>query len=175
MNFSNEWDRLKADSAGRAPDGRGAGATPSGSDLASVPAEKRKAAEHIERYLLPETRKGGAKADDENEAVTGNHAGKKDLPTPYLPPQGTNSALLTGGTSGLGQMKGWEVKEGLSHAAADWARKLRKLSERLTQDINGLMSTSRAFQSNDHGTAKKFNAVPGQGSRSDTRSGIDKL
>ncbi|MGW0530855.1 hypothetical protein [Streptomyces sp. NPDC003032] len=103
----------------------GGGGTPRGKDLASTPAEKKAAAEAIEKHLEPDTRKAGTRARESTGAAAkefGPHGGE-----------------------------GWLTGPALQSARKTWSEQLTTLMNRLGSEKAALRATNTLFQGTEAG------------------------
>ncbi|NGO69230.1 hypothetical protein [Streptomyces boncukensis] len=172
MSFEEEWAQHKAAVAPRQPpamqlneagDGPPApwGTGGSGnSDLASVPAEKKKAAKCLEEEVLPDTATAGKHAGGATQSVTGSApAGRVDV-VPF---------------GGPGELDKWEVRTGLNTATRQWGKQVNNLLARLKGEMEALRSASTLYLGSDLGTGSRIRSLippgaPGSGTTSDTPS-----
>ncbi|MEU2155502.1 hypothetical protein ABZ532_10885 [Streptomyces sp. NPDC019396] len=105
--------------------GGGGGGFEGGKDFASTPAQKKKAAEFIEKHLEPDTRKAGATAHES----TGGAARE------FGPHDG----------------EGWLTGTALKAAGKTWGEQLTTLMNRLGAEKAALRATHTLFQSTDAG------------------------
>ncbi|MFH8560435.1 hypothetical protein [Streptomyces sp. NPDC017988] len=94
-------------------------------DLASTPAEKKAAAEAIEKHLEPETRKAGTRARES-----------------------TGSAAREFGSNGG---EGWLTGPALQAARKTWGEQLTTLMNRLGAEKAALRATNTLFQNTEAG------------------------
>ncbi|ATW49725.1 hypothetical protein [Streptomyces xantholiticus] len=127
------WDergQIRADSGERmrlnqlAPDGGGGAGTP---DLASTPAQKKAAANAIEKHLEPDTKKAGDKAEESTGAAVKEFTAKDG--------------------------EGWDTSAALKKAHEAWEKQVKALMNRLGSEKQALRNTSLLFQNNDIGIA----------------------
>jgi hypothetical protein len=107
---------------------QGQGETVGVDDFRSSEAEKKAAAQYIEKHLRPETHKAGNSADDETKHVTG----------------------------GRSELHKWQLTSGLMHRHSRWERHLRKLKNRLEQEQAGLQQANRLIGFNDQLTGQRI-------------------
>ncbi|MGW7464970.1 hypothetical protein ACWGJT_09720 [Streptomyces xantholiticus] len=125
----DEWDRIKADSSAQmrlnqlAPASGGGGAP----DLASTPAQKKAAANAIEKHLEPDTKKAGDTAEESTGAAVREFSGKDG--------------------------EGWDTSPALKKAHEAWEKQVKALMGRLGSEKSALRNTSILFQNNDSGVA----------------------
>lgn len=125
----DEWDRIKAESGARmrlnqlAPAAGGGGAP----DLASTPAQKKAAANAIEKHLEPDTKKAGDTAEESTGAAVKEFSGKDG--------------------------EGWDTSAALKKTHEAWEKQVKTLMGRLGSEKSALRNTSILFQNNDIGIA----------------------
>ena len=125
-----EWNRVKTDSGERmrlnqlAPEQGGGGGSP---DLASTPAQKKAAANAIERQLEPDTKNAGDKAEESTGAAVKEFSAKDG--------------------------EGWDTSAALKKAHEVWEKQVKVLMDRLSSEKHALRNTSILFQNNDIGIA----------------------
>ncbi|MET9105439.1 hypothetical protein [Streptomyces zhihengii] len=106
-----------------APPGGGGGAP----DLASTPAQKKAAADAIEKHLEPDTKKAGDTAEESTDAAV-KEFGAKDG-------------------------EGWDTSPALKKAHETWGKQVKALMGRLGSEKTALRNTSVLFRNNDIGIA----------------------
>ncbi|GFH37855.1 hypothetical protein [Streptomyces pacificus] len=123
----DEWGRIKAESGAQlqlnqlAPAGGGGGAA----DLASTPAQKKAAANAIEKHLEPDTKKAGDTAEESTGATVTEFSGKDG--------------------------EGWDTSPALKKAHQAWERQVKALMGRLGSEKSALRNTSILLQNTDVG------------------------
>ncbi|MEU0395712.1 hypothetical protein ABZ208_23595 [Streptomyces sp. NPDC006208] len=126
----DEWDQIRADSGEQmqlnqlAPERGGGDGSP---DLASTPAQKKAAANAIEKHLEPDTKKAADKAEESTGAAAKEFSGKDG--------------------------EGWDTSAGLKKAHGTWEKQVKALMDRLGSEKYALRNTSVLFQNNDVGIA----------------------
>ncbi|MEU6662367.1 hypothetical protein [Streptomyces sp. NPDC046821] len=108
-----------------APLDGGGGGTAAGKDLVSTPAQKKKAAEAIEKHLEPDTRKAGAQARESTGAAV-KEFGPRDG-------------------------EGWLSGPALKAARKTWGESLTTLMNRLGSEKAALRATNTLLQGADTG------------------------
>ncbi|MFG3309642.1 hypothetical protein [Streptomyces wuyuanensis] len=123
-----EWDS-KADSGAQmrlnqlAPETGGGGAP----DLASTPAQKKAAANAIEKHLEPDTKKAGDTAEESTGAAVREFSGKDG--------------------------HGWDTSPALKKAHEAWEKQVKALMGRLGSEKSALRNTSVLLRGTDVGIA----------------------
>lgn len=141
----DEWEQIKADVASRQTTamrldqldgGGGAGGGPAlvGPDLASTPAQKKSAADSIEKNLEPGTGKAGNVAEGSTGAAV-RAFGPKDG-------------------------HGWDTAGALKKAHEAWEKQVKVLAERLKSEKYALRGTGSVFLNNDFGIASQLGVQP---------------
>ncbi|MFE3644623.1 hypothetical protein [Streptomyces sp. NPDC059169] len=128
----DEWNQIKANSGAQmrlnqlAPASGGGGAP----DLASTPAQKKAAANAIEKDLEPDTKKAGNTAEESSGAAVKEFSAKDG--------------------------DGWDTSAALKKAHEAWEKQVKALMGRLSSEKHALRNTSILLQSNDVGIAAQI-------------------
>ncbi|MDG9716967.1 hypothetical protein [Streptomyces sp. DH24] len=125
-------NQLPADQGGGGTAGP-AGPPALGKDLASSPAEKKRAAKAIEENIEPDTQKAGRWADDDSAGAV-KAFGPKDG-------------------------DGWVTSKALKKAHETWGDQVKNLMDRLAAEKSALRSTSTLLQSTDVGVGSGVRQV----------------
>ncbi|MEV6782081.1 hypothetical protein [Streptomyces sp. NPDC051098] len=95
--------------------------------MASTPAQKKAAANAIEKHLEPDTKKAGDKAEESTGAAVKEFSAKDG--------------------------EGWDTSEALKKVHEVWEKQVKVLMDRLSSEKHALRNTSILFQNNDLGIA----------------------
>jgi hypothetical protein len=167
MSFEQEWAQHRAAAAEQQPthtqlnqvDGGGGSGGPGG-DLATSPAQKKKAAKYIEESLAPDTNAAGRLADSESSAVAGGgSASGGPLLGTFLPQQKWHPPMAS--PNGGGEFRDWATKSGLSTAMSAWERQVKGLEGRLTRYMSALRGANNLYQGQDGLTGSEFGGNEG--------------
>lgn len=139
-------------------DGGGGSGGPGG-DLATSPAQKKKAAKYIEEHLAPDTQSAGRLADEESSAVAGGGSPSGPIMGTFLPQQKWHPPMASAG--GGGEFRDWATKSGLSTAMSAWERQVKALEGRLTHYMSALRGANNLYQGQDGLTGSQFNGTNG--------------
>jgi hypothetical protein len=158
MSFEQEWAQHKATADQQnthmqlnqlpaSPGGDGGSGGPGG-DLATSPAQKKKAANYIEKHLAPDTNAAGRLADEESSAVAGGgSASGGPVMGTFLPQQKWRPPMTSPG--GGGEFRDWDTKSGLSTAMSAWERQVKGLEARLSSYMSALRGANNLYQGQD--------------------------
>ncbi|MEV5976752.1 hypothetical protein [Streptomyces sp. NPDC052114] len=132
MSFEEEWGQARS-RASTLPDvsmqlntaAPHNGGVTGGADLASSPAEKKKAANAIDEHLIRDTQKAGDIADEETAAAV----------KAFKPKDGD----------------GWLTSAALQKAQKTWTEQVNSLKKRLAAESTALRDTSNTFRTNELG------------------------
>ncbi|MEU0392883.1 hypothetical protein ABZ208_08945 [Streptomyces sp. NPDC006208] len=141
----DEWEQIKADVASRPSTGTrlnqldgggGSGGGPAlfGPDLASTPAQKKAAANSIEKHLEPGTGTAGNVAEESTGAAV-REFGPKDG-------------------------HGWDTASALKKAHQAWEKQVKVLMDRLASEKFALRRTNSVLVNNDVGIASQPGLAP---------------